>query len=144
MPARARPPTRHAKNAWRTAVTSALALFQPGDWLTFLAASVFCALSFPLAWNGAPAEKAVIRQNGRIFAELNLSRDRRIDVPGPLGFTAILVEKKRARVVSDPGMHQYCVRQGWLERTGEIAICAPNEVSLQIAGRKESYDSLSY
>lgn len=123
---------------------SALALFRPGDWLTLLAASVFCVLSFPLAWNSAAAEKAVIRQNGRIFAELNLSRDRRINVPGPLGITAILVEKKRVRVVSDPGMHQYCVRQGWLERAGEIAICAPNEVSLQITGREETYDSLSY
>ena len=49
-----------------------------------------------------------------------------------------------ARVLSDPGVHQYCVRQGWLARPGEIAICAPNQVSLQIKGRSEPYDSLSY
>jgi hypothetical protein len=47
-------------------------------------------------------------------------------------------------VVSDPGLHQYCVRQGWLARAGEIAICAPNQVSVQILGGKETYDSLSY
>ena len=50
----------------------------------------------------------------------------------------------RARVVADPGPRQYCVRQGWLVRPGEIAICAPNRVSIQIAGRTKAYDSLSY
>jgi hypothetical protein len=61
-----------------------------------------------------------------------------------LGTTAIAVEKGRVRVVSDPGMHQYCVRQGWLERAGQIAICAPNEVSVEIAGGRKVYDSLNY
>jgi len=56
----------------------------------------------------------------------------------------VAVDQRRVRVVSDPGPRQYCVRQGWLERAGEIAICAPNEVSVQVAGGKAAYDSLSY
>ena len=90
------------------------------------------------------AEKAVIKRGGEIFAELDLSRNRKIDVPGPLGVTTISVETRRVRVVSDPGPRQYCVRQGWLSRPGEIAICAPNQVSVQVQGGKEAYDSLSY
>ena len=65
-------------------------------------------------------------------------------VPGPLGTTRVAIEPGRARVVADPGPRQYCVRQGWLARPGEIAICAPNHVSVQIAGRTRAYDSLSY
>ncbi len=87
---------------------------------------------------------AVIKRGGEVFAELDLSRNRQIEVPGLLGVTTIAVEKRRVRVLSDPGLHQYCVRQGWLERAGEIAICAPNQVSVQILGGKETYDSLSY
>ena len=64
--------------------------------------------------------------------------------PGPLGSTLIAVEPGRVRVVSDPGPKQYCVRQGWLMRPGEIAICAPNRVSVQVAGRTKVYDSISY
>jgi hypothetical protein len=56
----------------------------------------------------------------------------------------ILVEPGRARVAADPGPRQYCVRQGWLKRPGEIAICAPNHVSLQIAGRRSGFDSIAY
>lgn len=121
-----------------------IALFKPGDWLLVVLGLVFCGLSFPLAWQAGVAEKAVIKRGGAVFAELDLSRNRSIEVPGPLGITTVTVDKRRVRVVSDPGPRQYCVRQGWLARPGEIAICAPNRVSLQIAGRTKAYDSLSY
>jgi hypothetical protein len=61
-----------------------------------------------------------------------------------LGATVIEIEPGRARVASDPGPRQYCVRQGWLDRAGAVAICAPNEVSLTMTGRKVDHDSLSY
>ncbi|MFB0937197.1 MAG: NusG domain II-containing protein [Propionivibrio sp.] len=121
-----------------------ISLLRPGDWLVAFLGTVLCAASFPLAWQGGSADKAVVRRGGEVFAELDLSRNRHIEVPGPLGTTTIAVDRRRVRVVSDPGPHQYCVRQGWLERAGEIAICAPNEVSVQIVGGKETYDSLSY
>ena len=121
-----------------------LALCKPGDWLLCALGAVVCTVSFGLAWNGGVGEKAIVRHGGEIFAELDLSRNRRIEVPGPLGITTVVVDKRRVRVASDPGIHQYCVRQGWLERPGEIAICAPNEVSVQVAGGKTVYDSLSY
>lgn len=121
-----------------------LALFRPGDWLVSLLGISICAASFPLTLHAGVAEKAVVKRGGEIFAELDLSRNRRIEVPGLLGVTTIAVEGRRVRVVSDPGLHQYCVRQGWLERAGEIAICAPNQVSVQVLGGKEAYDSLSY
>lgn len=121
-----------------------LALFRPGDWLVAALGLVISAVSIPLAWQGSIAEKAVIKRGGEVFAELDLSRNRQIEVPGPLGITTVRVEKRRVRVVSDPGPRQYCVRQGWLARPGEIAICAPNQVSVQVQGGKEAYDSLSY
>ena len=80
---------------------------------------------------------------GRIEDEIR-ARERLIEVPGPLGVSVIEIRPGRARVASDPGPRQYCVRQGWLVRPGEIAICAPNRVSVQIAGRTRAYDSLSY
>ena len=121
-----------------------LALLRPGDFLLVAGGAMLCVLSFPLAWQGGHAEKAIIRSRGEVFAELELARDRRIEVPGPLGTTVIAVEKGRVRVVSDPDPRQYCVRQGWLERAGQIAICAPNEISVEIAGSKKTYDSLNY
>ena len=87
-----------------------LALFRPGDWLVAALAAAFCATTFPLAWTAGAAEKAVIKRGGELFAELDLARNRRIDVPGPLGTTTVAVDRRRVRVVSDPGPRQYCVR----------------------------------
>ena len=46
-----------------------------------------------------------------------------LDFHGPLGISIITIEKRKARISSDPSPRQYCVRQGWLQRAGEIAIC---------------------
>jgi len=121
-----------------------LALLRPGDWLVVLGGALLVGLSISLFWQGGAGERAVIRQEGRVFAEIGLQSRRQLDVAGPLGVTRIAIEPGRARVVSDPGPRQYCVRQGWLTRPGEIAICAPNRVSLQILGRTRVYDSISY
>ncbi|MCA1938426.1 MAG: NusG domain II-containing protein [Dechloromonas sp.] len=121
-----------------------LALLLPGDWLIIGLAAALVGLSIPMFWQGGMADRAIVRQEGQIFADIDLKARKQIEVPGPLGTTLIAVEPGRARVVSDPGPRQYCVKQGWLMRPGEIAICAPNRVSLQITGRTRVYDSISY
>ncbi len=121
-----------------------LALIRPGDWLVVLGGAALVGVSIPAFWQGGLADRAIIRQEGRIFAEVDLKASKQFAVSGPLGTTLIAVEPGRARVVADPGPRQYCVRQGWLMRPGEIAICAPTRVSVQIAGRTRVYDSISY
>ena len=121
-----------------------LALIRPGDWLVLLGSAVLVGFSVPVFWQGGMADRAIIRQEGRIFAEVDLKARKQFAVAGPLGTAVIAVEAGRARVVADPGPRQYCVKQGWLMRPGEIAICAPNRVSVQIAGRTKVYDSISY
>lgn len=121
-----------------------LSLFRAGDWLFLACALTGVAFSLPMIWSGGLGERAVVRVGGQIFAELDLQAARTLRVAGPLGETVIAIEAGRARVVSDPGPRQYCVRQGWLSRAGEIAICAPNHVSLAITGRHRAYDSLAY
>ena len=121
-----------------------LAYVRPGDWLVMAGGAVLVGLTLPMLWQGGFAERAIIRQDGQVFAEFELGSRRDVAVPGPLGITLVAIEPGRARVVADPGPRQYCVRQGWLARPGEIAICAPNRVSVQIAGRTRTYDSLSY
>ena len=80
-----------------------LSLLHRGDWLIAILGTVLCAVSFPLAWQGGNAEKAVVRRGGEVFAELDLSRNRRIEVPGPLGTTTIAVEiTSRARNLPVP------------------------------------------
>lgn len=115
-----------------------------GDWLVLFAGALFTLWLASLVWHGGAADKAVIRSGGKLFRELPLSRDLELEVPGPLGNSKISILNHQARIASDPSPRQYCVRQGWLKQAGEIAICLPNQVSLELTGSSKRYDSLSY
>ena len=115
-----------------------------GDWLTLLLGSLLVVLLSVKLWNGELAEKALIRSGGKIFCIVPLSRDQEISVPGPLGISVIRIERRKVRIASDPSPRQYCVRQGWLQQAGEIALCLPNQISVELVGNKKPYDSLSY
>lgn len=121
-----------------------LELLRPGDYLILVAALTVCVLSAFVLWRGGAPDKAIVRAGGKVVAELALTRAQVVEVPGPLGTTRIEIQPGRARVASDPGPRQYCVRQGWLTRSGSVAICAPNQVSLSLSGGVTDYDSLNY
>lgn len=119
-------------------------LLRPGDLLVLLAGLVgWLALSVSL-WQSGPAAQAQIRRDGVLVAAYPLNEDRTVSVEGALGATVIRIESGRARVVSDPGPRQYCVKQGWLSRSGEMALCAPNHVSLSLTGGQPAYESMAY
>jgi hypothetical protein len=125
---------------WRT-------LLKPGDWALLLAAAVLVAASYPLLWRGGTADRAIVKRDGQLVTELALNAARKYEVTGAIGITVIEVQPGRARVLSDPGARQYCVQQGWLTRANAVAICAPNHVTLQLAGRSgqnDAYDTLNY
>lgn len=123
---------------------NALNLIKPGDWLALLLGGLFTFWLAATVWHGGAADKAIIRSGGKIFRELPLSRDTLIEVPGPLGYSKISILNHQARIASDPSPRQYCVKQGWLKQAGEVAICLPNQVSLELSGSRKRYDSLSY
>ncbi len=121
-----------------------LKALKPGDWLILLVGGLLVILLSNRIWSGGIADTAIIRSGGKIFSAVPLSRDQNIEVPGPLGSSIITIEKGKARIASDPSPRQYCVRQGWLQQSGEIAICLPNEVSVELTGGQKRYDSLNY
>jgi len=123
---------------------TALQHIKPGDWLTLLLGSMCVAALTLKLWGGDLADKAIIRSGGKIFLEVPLSPDQRIEVPGPLGISIINIKQRKARITSDPSPRQYCVRQGWLQQAGEIALCLPNQVSIELTGSRKRYDSLNY
>ena len=115
-----------------------------GDWLTLLLGASLAAFLAVTLWQGGAADKAVIRSGGKIFREAPLSRDQVIEVPGPLGLSRVAIHNRQARIAADPSPRQYCVRQGWLKQAGEVAVCLPNQVSVELSGGSKRYDSLNY
>lgn len=115
-----------------------------GDYLTLLLGALCISFMITTFWSGGAADKAIIRSGGKIFRVVSLAQNLEINVPGPLGISLITIRDHQARIMIDPSPRQYCVRQGWLKSVGEIAICLPNQVSVELTGSQRKYDSLSY
>lgn len=116
---------------------------RPGDVAVALV-GVALVLWLAQAPSSGHATRAVVRAGGKVVLETPLNRPQRVSVPGPLGTTVIEIEDGRVRIAADPGPRQYCVRQGWLARPGDQALCLPNRVSVQVLGAARAYDSLTY
>ena len=121
-----------------------LDVFKPGDWFTML---LGVALVTGLAvhfWGGAQGDTLLVRAQGKLVEQANLRSARTLTVAGPLGNTLIEIQPGRARIARDPSPRQLCVKQGWLNRAGEVALCLPNQVSVEIRGAVRTYDSIAY
>ena len=115
-----------------------------GDWLVIAASILAVILMFQQFWSFAPASQLKIRQGNLVVGIYDLNQTRELHIKGPLGESIIVINNGQARFKQSPCPNQYCVHQGWLSHAGQVAICLPNQVSLQLMGAKSKYDSLSY
>ena len=116
----------------------------PGDWLIVITGLALVVVLFATLWLGGHATKLRIRQGDHVYATLSLAQQRTLEIHGPLGISRIVIDNGRVRFERSPCTNQYCVHQGWLSHAGEVAICLPNQISLELLGVKKAYDSLNY
>ncbi|MFZ3087746.1 MAG: NusG domain II-containing protein [Methylotenera sp.] len=115
-----------------------------GDWLTVIFSMVLIVFLFQTLWSHQHATKVQIRLGDKIYATYNLNLQREVHVHGPIGDAVIHISQGKARFAKSPCHNQYCVHQGWLTHTGQVAICLPNQISLELIGEEKPYDSLNY
>ncbi len=115
-----------------------------GDWLVIVFAIIAVVFLFQQLWSFAPASTLKIRQDNQIIGTYDLNQTRELHIHGALGDALISIAQGKVRFKQSPCNNQYCVHQGWLSRAGQVAICIPNQISLQLMGAKTPYDSLNY
>lgn len=115
-----------------------------GDWLIIITSILMVGFLFQQLWTNTPASQLKIRQGDTIIGTYDLNQARVLHIHGPLGDSHISIQQGKVRFKQSPCNNQYCVHQGWLSREGQVAICLPNQISLQLIGENKPYDSLSY
>lgn len=115
-----------------------------GDWLVIIGGILAVIFMFQQFWSNEQASKLKIRQGDKVIGTYDLNQTRELHIHGPLGESIIAISNGQARFKQSPCPNQYCVHQGWLSHAGQVAICLPNQISLQLMGAKTQYDSLNY
>ncbi|MBA1148366.1 NusG domain II-containing protein [Ectothiorhodospiraceae bacterium WFHF3C12] len=108
--------------------------------LTLLAA-LYLGLWSPA---GQAGSRASIWVSGEQRQSLDLETSRTIRVSGALGESVIEVRDGRVRVADSPGRQKLCVEAGWLSRSGESAICLPNQVVVRIESPQPRFDTVNF
>ena len=115
-----------------------------GDWLVIIASLIGVIFLFQSLWIRVPASQLTIRYADKVIGTYDLNQTRELLIHGKIGDAHISIQQGKVRFKQSPCSSQYCVHQGWLSRAGQVAICLPNQISLQLLGAKRPYDSLNY
>jgi len=70
--------------------------------------------------------------------------DKEIEVITDKGYNIIQIQNGQVLVEESDCNNQLCVRKGVIEEAGEIIVCLPHKVVVQITGSSEDLDSISY
>lgn len=109
-----------------------------------LSSIVIVLLLFKIYWLHEPASQLKIRLADKVIGTYDLNQIRELHIHGYIGDAIISIRNGKVRFKQSPCTNQYCVHQGWLSHAGQVAICLPNQISLQLMGMKIPYDSLNY
>jgi hypothetical protein len=120
------------------------AKFFLGDSLIILVSLIFIIFAFKTFWHFETGSVVQVNFQGKTYGNFSLFQDKKISLIGHEGESMIEIKDGRARFKSAPCKNQYCIQQGWISFTGQMLICIPNEVSIEILGKTKAYDSLNY
>jgi len=94
------------------------------------------------SFHSTRGDTVLIQVDGKDFLRLSLSENKIIAVPGP-GVSIIEIKDGRVRMLSSPCPDKLCIKEGYIDKAGQVIICIPNRIVIKIEGRA-GLDALTY
>jgi hypothetical protein len=113
---------------------------KPGDYWIIAILIAATVISWFLVTNQARGSRAIVYADGRESAIIDLAKNSRVEVQGPLGCSVVQCKEGRLKMIASPCPNQVCVRMGEISRRGSTIVCVPNHILIRIAGR--AYEDL--
>lgn len=108
-------------------------LLTTGDLMVIGILFLLSLSGLPLLWRRPGSGRSCVVSSAAGRAVISLSRDTSLVLTGPVGSTTVEIRDGRARISDSDCRHRRCVRMGWVKQPGEIAVCLPNRVVVEIA-----------
>jgi len=120
-------------------------------WGDYLVAGLFGVLATAPFWlfprqqaNGAPCT-AQILINNVLQREIFLQQAQGFTVQGRLGEVLVEVNRFGVCIRASACPNQFCVRQGYVSRPGQMLVCVPNHLVILLVGsRQNHFDAVTY
>ncbi|ATW25896.1 NusG domain II-containing protein [Candidatus Formimonas warabiya] len=89
---------------------------------------------------------AVIKVGGKAIEEVNLIKEqgeRQFIVQGVIGPTTVKIKDHQISIVTAPCRDKICVHRGWIKNHGEAIVCVPNQVVIEMKGKRANLDDIT-
>lgn len=108
----------------------------------FIAGAVVVILAVAIWIFASPrsqkGDRVTVSRDGKVIYELPLSEDRITELPE----CEVRIEHGRASITNSACPDKVCERSGSIKNSGEIIICVPNRISIEIPGEK-GFDAIA-
>ena len=108
--------------------------FRIGDAFIVLALGLGSVLFLRQEKGASPGSRVrIIRADGAVET-FPLAKDTVVTVTGPLGKTSVEIKDGSVRISRAPCPRKICVHQGKISISGQIVVCVPNRICVEIEG----------
>lgn len=93
-----------------------------------------------------PGRRVVAGDGDRILFTAALDQSTQVEIEGPLGATRLVIDHDGARIAASPCALKVCMGMGPARRPGDLLVCLPNRILVQVEGEAKeaaAYDLLS-
>lgn len=114
------------------------------DWVILIVVVLLAALPLlTLLPPAAPAQNAVVRQNGAVIRTLALDQDAQVTIESGAGANTIEIANGAVSITHASCPDGVCMRMGAKSRTGEMLVCLPNNLTVTIEGAPSGIDAVA-
>jgi len=101
-------------------------------------------LSIPYLKSVQPSTLIIYKDNNQ-YAQYPLGENRDITVNGHHGLMKIEIKNTKVRIVSSSCQKQICVNSGYISKSFQQLICAPNHILIEIQSKNgnNSFDAIT-
>jgi len=90
---------------------------------------------FNLRQDFSKGEFVLVRYRNRVLYRLSIHEDRSLSVNGDSGGLVLQIRRGKVWVSQSQCPHKTCMRMGKISHPGQIIVCVPNRIVIQIVGR---------
>lgn len=98
--------------------------------ILFASTGVILFTELGLNWQLSETPEAVVYHEGKLLEHLSLDKDREIVLLE--GKMTLEIKDERVRVKKSDCPRQICVSRGWIKRPGQVIVCVPNKILIEI------------
>lgn len=97
--------------------------------ILFIVAGVFCLVALQ---KNSDAQTVSISIDGTIQKQFELSNDQTYTIQTPQGYNTLQIQNYKAKVTEADCPDQLCVQQKSISHAGEMIVCLPHKVVVEI------------